>query len=89
MNFEGLSLLLPREALDQIATQVAEKLRGDGFMAEASPSPFLTPGEAAELLRCDRRRLYRMAEEGRLEYVKDGRRLLVIRASLEAHLRRS
>ena len=48
----------------------------------------LTPDEAAELLRCDRRRVYRMHSEGRLAGVKDGARLLIPRAEVERHLRR-
>lgn len=81
-----LSLALPPAWLDAVAERVVELLREDGLIGGPSVSPLLTAGEAAELLRCDRRRVYRMAEDGRLERVKDGGRLLVTRASVEAHL---
>ncbi len=42
-------------------------------------SPFLTADEAAELLRCNRRRVYDLVGDGRLPRCGDGRRLLVRR----------
>jgi excisionase family DNA binding protein len=51
-------------------------------------SPYLTASEAADVLRCDRRRIYRMVHDGRIAGVKDGSRVLVERASIEAYLRR-
>ena len=81
-----LSLVLPPAWVDAVAELVLKRLRANGSIGGPSVSPLLTAGEAAELLRCDRRRVYRMAEDGRLERVKDGGRLLVTRASVEAHL---
>lgn len=83
---DDLALLLPPTLVEALVGKVVDRLRVEGVLSESSRSPLLTADEAAELLRCDRRRVYRMAEDGRLERVKDGGRLLVTRASVEAHL---
>ena len=44
-----------------------------------SASPWMTPEEAAELLRCRKRRIYELVGDGRLTRHGDGRRLLVSR----------
>lgn len=46
------------------------------------PSPYVTADEAAELLRCRRRRIYELVSDGRLSRHGDGRRLLLARGQV-------
>lgn len=46
-------------------------------------SPYLTADEAADVLRCRRRRIYELCSDGRLTRHGEGRRLLVARAEVE------
>lgn len=76
-----------------IAERAAEIVR-EQFVTRApddpSPrSPYVTASEAADLLRTSPRRIYRLVYEGRLEGVKDGSRLLIVRVSIDRHLRPS
>ncbi len=56
-----------------------------GAQAASRPalSPFLTADEAADLLRCRRRRVYELVGDGRLTRHGDGRRLLLRREEVE------
>jgi excisionase family DNA binding protein len=58
---------------------VAELRAALALGQERVESPFLTPDEAAELLRCGRRRIYDLVRDGRLRRCGEGRRLLVRR----------
>jgi excisionase family DNA binding protein len=85
---DGLALPIPHEFLDVVVDKVVSRLIADGLVHAPTRSPYLTASEAAEVLRCDRRRIYRMVSDGRIAGVKDGSRVLVDRASIEAYLRR-
>ena len=77
------------EILDQyVAEKVDERLgaRSAGRMAARQRPEFLNVQEAAELLRCDRQRVYDLVSSGRLTRLKNGTRVLVRRAEIEAHL---
>jgi excisionase family DNA binding protein len=52
--------------------------------APSSTSPYLTVGEAADLLRSRRQRVYDLLSSGRLTRFKDGGRTLVLRVEVEA-----
>ena len=79
-----LALPIPDEWLEAIAERVAE------LLAERAPaangSPYLSVAEAAELLRADPQRVYDLLSSGRLTRIKDGSRVLVCRAELDAYL---
>jgi excisionase family DNA binding protein len=79
-----LALPIPDEWLEAIAERVVE------LLAERAPaangSPYLSVAESAELLRADRQRIYDLLSSGRLTRHKDGSRVLVSRAELDAHL---
>ena len=82
-----LALTVPRELVEAIAELVEERVlerleasRRDGL------SQYLTPVEAAELLRADRQRVYDLLSAGRLRRYKDGARVLVSRDEIEAYL---
>jgi len=67
-----------------VADQVDERLRA-ATIKRRLPD-YLTPAEAAKVLRCDRQRVYDLVSSGRLAKRKDGTRTLIPRADLEAYL---
>jgi excisionase family DNA binding protein len=75
---------LPVEELAPLVDRLVEIL-GDRLSAPPlrPPSPWLTADEAAEVLRCRRRRVYELVRDGRLARHGDGRRLLLARADVE------
>jgi excisionase family DNA binding protein len=83
-----LRLTLPEGVVEEIARRAAEIVLAR--LAEerpaASASPYLTVGEAAEYLRASRQRVYDLLSAGRLTRHKDGSRVLVARAELDAYL---
>jgi excisionase family DNA binding protein len=82
-----LAFAVPPELVEAIAELVEERvLERLEAHRRASISPFLTPAEAAELLRAGRQRVYDLLSAGRLRRYKDGARVLVSRDELEAYL---
>jgi len=78
---------LPPDAIEEIVAAVTARVLAElGSTPSAAPSAFLTIPEAAELLRCPRQRVDDLLSQGRLNRHKDGRRTLVSRAELAAHL---
>lgn len=83
-----LCLELPEELVDAIAERAAELVLER--LAEPMPAqPYLSVDEAAELLRAKPQRIYDLLSTGRLTRFKDGSRVLVSRAELEAYLARA
>ncbi len=80
------TLTIPAELIERIAERAAELVleRLDGHPGERSR--FLTVAEAAEYLRCSRQRIHDLTSAGRLTRHRDGRRVLITRADLDAHL---
>jgi excisionase family DNA binding protein len=77
-----LSLHLPPELIEEIARRAADLLAH-----QVAPIPdYLTPGEAADYLRCSKRRIYDLTSAGRLRVCKDGSRNLYRRVDLDAYL---
>jgi excisionase family DNA binding protein len=77
------------EAFEELVREtVDERLRtiAAGRIAGRQRSEFLTVPEAADVLRADRQRVYDLLSSGRLTRHKDGSRVLVRRAELEAYL---
>jgi len=81
----GLTLSLPPEALEAIATRAA-KLVLERMSGQDQPSPYWTVAEAADYLRCSRQRIYDLLSDGRLTRFKDGSRVLVLREELDRYL---
>jgi excisionase family DNA binding protein len=79
-----LRLDVPAELIEAIAQRAAEIVVER--QAEAEATPYLTVEEAAEYLRCNRKRVYDLCSQRRLPFVKDGSRTLLRRADLDAHL---
>ncbi len=78
-----LGLDLAPEHLEAIAARVADLLAA---RAPATSSPYLTVTEAADYMRCKPPRVHDLCSQGRLPRVKDGARLLVRRADVDAYL---
>ena len=76
---------LPDDVLDAIAARAAELVL-DRLQQSAAATPYLSVDEAAEVLRAKPPRVYDLLSSGRLSRFKDGSRVLVSRAELEAHL---
>ncbi len=84
---DRLRLELPDALVDAIAERAAEiVLERLGEREALAGSPYLSVDEAAEYLRSSRQRVYDLLSSGRLSRHKDGSRVLVARAELEAHL---
>lgn len=75
-------LALDDEELAPLAERLAP-LVGKATASRGEGSPFLSADEAAELLRCRKRRVYELVGDGRLTRHGDGRRLLLRREEVE------
>lgn len=75
---------IPDELVELVAERAAE------ILAERQPAvelaPYLSVDEAAEYLRCSRKRIYDLTSQRRLPAVKDGSRTLLRRVDLDAYL---
>jgi excisionase family DNA binding protein len=80
LNGMPVPVTLDEHALRAIAAASVEP-------AAASPLPYLTIPEAAELLRCSRQRIDDLLSQRRLERIKEGRRTLVRRDEIERWLK--
>jgi excisionase family DNA binding protein len=80
-----LTITLPTDTAEAIAQRAAaivlERLSAEPRIAE-----YLTVSEAAEYLRAKPQRIYDLLSSGRLTRHKDGRRVLVSRAEIDAYL---
>lgn len=80
-------LTLTDAELRIIAQRVAELLREPALPPPlVAASPYMTVGEAAEYLRCQRQRVDDLLSQRRLTRVKEGRRTLVRRDEIEEYL---
>jgi len=75
------------EVVEAIALRAAEiVLERSVAQSRATSSPYLTVREAAEYLRAKPQRIYDLLSSRRLTRYKDGSRVLVSRAELDANL---
>jgi excisionase family DNA binding protein len=81
-----LTLTVPAELLDALADRAAAITLERIDAAARAASPYLTVAEAAGYLRCKPQRVYDLLSARRLTRYKDGRRVLVSRAELDAYL---
>jgi excisionase family DNA binding protein len=84
-----IELVVPDLVLEAIAAEVARRVLPPAPPSSGEAPPLLTVPEAASLLRCSRQRVDDLLSQGRLTRIKEGRRTLVARSDIEAHLRRS
>jgi excisionase family DNA binding protein len=77
--------------LDRLAQEVCERtlalLQERLPEIPKAPSPYVTIPEAATLLRCSRQRIDDLLSRGAFPRLKEGRRTLIARVEIEAHLR--
>jgi excisionase family DNA binding protein len=88
VSAETVSLTLPPEVVETIAQRVADIL-AERVPANGVTSPYFTVAEAADYLRAKPQRVYDLLSAHRLTRYRDGRRVLVARSELEAHMQRS
>jgi excisionase family DNA binding protein len=83
----SVSLQLPDTLVEAIAQRAAaivlQQLQGH---TAGGNSPYLTIPEAAAYARCKRQRIDDLLSARRLTRHKEGRRTLILRAELQAHL---
>jgi excisionase family DNA binding protein len=80
----ALVVELPPSVVDEIVARVAAEVLG--ALQAASSSPYLSLPEAADYMRCSRQRLYDLLSARRLTKYKDGARVLLSRAEIDAYL---
>jgi len=80
-----LAVALGPTELERIAQRAADIVEARAAKAEAH-RPYLSVREAAEYLRCSRQRVYDLLSQGALTRLKDGTRVLVARAEVDAYL---
>jgi excisionase family DNA binding protein len=71
---------------EAIAPAVADELERRGYVARSDAPPFLSVEKAATFLAAKPQRVYDLLSSGRLQKFKDGARVLVSRAELEAYV---
>jgi len=79
-----MNIELPPALIDAVAEAVYERLRDR--LQPPEPSPYLDTEQAAAYLCCTRQRIHDLLSSGRLQRIHEGRRVLIARADLEAHL---
>jgi excisionase family DNA binding protein len=85
-NQAELALTLSDALLETIARRAAALVLDALRQNKEQDSPYMTIPEAAAYARCKRQRIDDLLSSRRLSRHKDGRRTLILRAELEAHL---
>src|SRR4051812_13074587 len=81
------TLRIPDAVVDSIVERVTQQVLARLQSATArADSVYLNVEEAAELLRAKPQRIYDLVSAGRLTRFKDGSRVLVLRAEVQAHV---
>jgi excisionase family DNA binding protein len=83
LHLTDVRVTLPAETVGALAAVLARRLPAP---APPDPSPYLTVAEAAAYLRASRQRVYDLLSSRRLSRRKDGARVLISRAELDAYL---
>ena len=81
----GATVTLPSDFVDQVAQRVIELLALQAPTAQ-QPESWLTVNQAADYLACERQRIYNLTSQRRLQYAKDGSRVLFRRQWLDDYL---
>jgi excisionase family DNA binding protein len=80
-----LAVALGPAELERIAQRAAEIVEARAAKPEAE-RPYLSVRETADYMRCSRQRVYDLLSQGALTRLKDGARVLVARAEVDAYL---
>lgn len=82
-----VALMVPEALIERIAARVADLLSDRQRRNESASMPaYLSVPEAARLMRAKPQRIYDLLSSGRLTRFKDGSRVLVSRAEIDAYL---
>lgn len=85
VELEPRALVVPEALVERIADRAAETVLARLNACTATrASAYLTVGEAATYLRCKPQRVYDLCSARRLTRYKDGSRVLVLRAEIDA-----
>jgi excisionase family DNA binding protein len=85
-NEVRLAVALGADEIERIAERAAEIVEARASKSDAD-RPYLSVRECADYLRCSRQRVYDLLSQGSLSRLKDGTRVLVARAEIDAYLR--
>src|SRR5947207_130289 len=83
VSSDSLALALPPDLVEAIAQRAAAIVLERSSERPSDASPYMTLVEACEYLRCKRQRIDNLLLERRLTKVKEGGRLLLLRAEVE------
>jgi excisionase family DNA binding protein len=83
---DALTLTLGDASLDALAQRVAAILDQRTPVTQRDERRYLSVAEAADYLRCSRQRVYDLCSQGTLRRLKDGTRVLLDRAEIDAYL---
>lgn len=86
LHLSDVRVTLPTETIDAVAAVLARRVP---VPSPPDPSPYLTVAEAAVYIRASRQRVYDLLSSRRLSRRKDGARVLISRAELDAYLGQS
>ena len=81
-----LAVALSPAEVERIARRAAELVETRATRVDVG-RPYLSVREAADYLRCSRQRVYDLLSQGALTRLKDGTRVLVARAEVDAYSR--
>src|SRR5258708_824483 len=82
-----LTVDLPASFLEAVAERAAELVL-ERLGEQRQASPYLSVDEAAEYLRCSKQRVYDLLSARRISKLKDGSRVLLVRAELDEYVSR-
>jgi len=86
LHLADVRVTLPAEVVGALAAVLARRLPAP---AAPDPSPYLTVADAAVYIQASRQRVYDLLSSRRLSRRKDGARVLISRAELDAYLGQS
>jgi excisionase family DNA binding protein len=78
-----LVLSLPDELVEAVAQRAAEIVRE----SEPESDEWLTTQDAADHLKCGKRRIFNLVSEGRIPVHREGARLLFLKSELDEWIR--
>jgi excisionase family DNA binding protein len=75
----SIALELPEELLEAVAKRAAEIVLGQA----PEPDEWLTSDQAAQYLKCGRRRIFNLVSEKRIPVHREGVRLMFLKSELD------
>jgi excisionase family DNA binding protein len=79
----SIALELPEELLDAVAKRAAQIV----LEQTSEPDEWLTSDQAAQYLKCGRRRIFNLVSDGRIPVHREGVRLMFLKSELDAWIK--